>query len=76
MITVIELILAGFMGWIASFVFLDYYESERPKQKIEVSEIENFKKGIQRAKVRLSVVFGMFTAITWLVIFRWMNYSN
>ncbi len=71
-----KFILVGFMGWIMSVVFLDYYESERPKQKIEVSELENFTKGIQRAKYRLSFIAGVFLALAWLVLYHWMNISN
>jgi uncharacterized membrane protein SpoIIM required for sporulation len=76
MITLIEFILAGFIGWIVSVVFLDYYESERPQHRIENSEFENYKKGIQRAKNRLSFIFGLFAAIAWLVLYHWMNISN
>jgi uncharacterized membrane protein SpoIIM required for sporulation len=76
MITFIEFILAGFIGWIVSVVFLDYYESERPKPKIENSESENYIKGIKRAKIKLSFAAGLFTAIAWLVIYHWLNISN
>ena len=77
MITLIEFVLAGFIGWIVSVVFLDYYESERPQHRIENSdEFENYKKGIQRAKIKLSFAAGLFTALAWLVIYHWMNISN
>ncbi|MGA2788662.1 MAG: hypothetical protein ABSF60_14165 [Verrucomicrobiota bacterium] len=77
MITLIEFILAGFLGWIVSVIFLDYYESERPQHRIENSdEFENYKKGIQRAKNKLSFGFGLLTALAWLVIYRWLNISN
>ncbi len=76
MITFIEFILAGFIGWIVSVVFLDYYESERPKPKIENSELENYIKEIKRAKIKLSFAAGLFTAIAWLVIYHWLNISN
>jgi uncharacterized membrane protein SpoIIM required for sporulation len=77
MITLIEFILAGFLGWIVSVVFLDYYESERPQHRVENSdEFENDKKGIKRAKIKLSFAAGLFTAIAWLVIYHWMNISN
>jgi hypothetical protein len=76
MITLIEFILAGFIGWIVSVVFLDYYESERPKPKIENSELENYIKEIKRAKIKLSFAAGLFTAIAWLVIYHWLNISN
>jgi uncharacterized membrane protein SpoIIM required for sporulation len=77
MITLIEFILAGFIGWIVSVVFLDYYESERPQHRIENSdEFENYKKGIKRAKIKLSFAGGLFTAIAWLVIYHWLNIPN
>lgn len=77
MITLIEFILAGFIGWIVSVVFLDYYESERPQHRIENSdESERYKKGIKRAKIKLSFAAGLFTAIAWLVIYHWLNISN
>ena len=38
MITFIEFILAGFVGWIVSVVFLDYYEYERPQNRTENSD--------------------------------------
>jgi uncharacterized membrane protein SpoIIM required for sporulation len=77
MITLIEFILAGFIGWIVSVVFLDYYESERPQHRIENSdEFENYKKGIKRAKIKLSFAAGLFTAIAWLVIYHWLNIPN
>jgi len=77
MITLIEFILAGFVGWIVSVVFLDYYESERPQHRIENSdEFENHKKGIKRAKIKLSFAAGLFTAIAWLVIYHWLNIPN
>jgi hypothetical protein len=76
MITLIEFILSGFIGWIVSVVFLDYYESERPKPKIENSELENYIKGIKRAKIKLSFGFGLLTALAWLVIYHWLNISN
>lgn len=77
MITLIEFILAGFIGWIVSVVFLDYYESERPQHRIENSdEFENYKKGIQRAKNKLSFGFGLLAALAWLVIYRWLNIPN
>jgi len=76
MITLIEFVLAGFLGWIVSIIFLDYYESERPQPKIENSELENYIKGIKRAKIKLSFAGGLFTAIAWLVLYHWMNISN
>jgi hypothetical protein len=77
MITLIEFILAGFIGWIVSVVFLDYYESERPQHRIENSdEFENYKKGIQRAKNKLSFGFGLLAALAWLVIYHWLNIPN
>jgi hypothetical protein len=76
MITLIEFVLAGFLGWIVAIIFLDYYESERPQPKIENSELENYIKGIKRAKIKLSFAAGLFTAIAWLVLYHWMNISN
>jgi uncharacterized membrane protein SpoIIM required for sporulation len=77
MITLIEFILAGFIGWFVSVVLLDYYEYERPQHRIENSdEFENYKKGIQSAKNKLSFGFGLFTAIAWLVVYHWLNISN
>jgi hypothetical protein len=76
MITVIEFLLAGLIGWIVSAMLLDLYESERPPHKIEDNEIEYYKKGIQRAKNKLSFRFGLFTALAWLVLYHWRNISN
>ncbi len=73
---IVKFILVGFMGWIMSVVFLDYYESERPQDRIETSGLDNHKKGIQRAKYRLSFIVGVFSALAWLVLYHWMNISN
>jgi len=73
MITFIEFILAGFVGWVVLFVLLDYYEYERPQQRIESNEVETFKRGIRRAKIKLSLGFGLLTAVAWLVLYHWLN---
>lgn len=59
-----------------SFIFLDYYESERPKPKIENSELENYIKEIKRAKIKLSLIFGVFAALAWLVAYHRLSFSN
>jgi len=76
LIIFIEFLLAGFIGWIASFIFLDYYESERPRHRIEDLELDAHKKGIQRAKNKLSLVFGLLTACGWLVLYHWLNIAG
>ena len=40
------------------------------------AEFENYKKGIKRAKIKLSFAAGLFTALAWLVIYHWLNISN
>jgi chromate transport protein ChrA len=71
MITVLGFFAAWFVGCVASFVLLLAFENEHPKcQDIQLE------KQINQAMKKLIFRAGLITALAWLVLYHWRNYSN
>jgi hypothetical protein len=64
--TMLGFLVAFAVGWIAFYVFLEYYESERV---LFTEKSEQNKRDITRSVIRCSLRGGFVVAVCWLIWF-------